>query len=32
MQQGQNGYYLSISYDINAQRLILDHLEEILGA
>ena len=31
MQQGQNGYYLAISYDINAQRLILDHLEEILG-
>ena len=31
MQQGQNGYYLSITYDANAQRLILDHLEEILG-
>lgn len=30
MQQGPNGYYLSISYDSNAQRLILDHLEEIL--
>ena len=32
MLQGPNGYYLSIYYDINAQRLILDHLEEILGA
>ena len=31
MLQGQNGYYLSISYDANAQRLILDHLEEILN-
>lgn len=30
MQQGANGYYLAISYDANAQRLILDHLEEIL--
>ena len=30
MQQGQNGYYLAIGYDANAQRLILDHLEEIL--
>lgn len=30
--QGANGMYLSISYDANAQRMILDHLEEILGA
>ena len=30
MLQGPSGYYLAISYDANAQRLILDHLEEIL--
>lgn len=28
--QGASGTYLSISYDANAQRMILDHLEEIL--
>ena len=32
MMQGSSGQYLSIYYDISAQRLILDHLEEILGA
>ena len=31
MQQGQNGYYLSITYDANAQRMILEHLEAIVG-
>lgn len=29
---GQNGEYLAVYYDANIQRLILDHLEEILGA
>ena len=28
---GQNGAYLAVYYDANIQRLILDHLEEILG-
>ena len=32
MRQGQNGEYLAVYYDANIQRLILDHLEEILGA
>ena len=29
---GANGEYLAVYYDANIQRLILDHLEEILGA
>ena len=28
---GQNGEYTAVYYDANVQRLILDHLEEILG-
>ena len=28
---GQNGDYLAVYYDAGIQRLILDHLEEILG-
>lgn len=28
---GQNGEYLAVYYDSSIQRLILDHLEEILG-
>lgn len=31
MRTGQNGDYLAVYYDANIQRLILDHLEEILG-
>jgi len=27
---GQNGEYLAVYYDANIQRMILDHLEEIL--
>ena len=30
MHQGQSGEYLAVYYDANAQRMILDHLEEIL--
>ena len=28
---GQNGEYLAVYYDANIQRMILDHLEDILG-
>ena len=31
MRQGQNGEYLAVYYDANIQRMILDHLEEILN-
>ena len=31
MRQGQNGEYLAVCYDANMQRMILDHLEEILN-
>ena len=31
MRNGQNGAYLAVYYDSNIQRMILDHLEEILG-
>ena len=31
MRTGQNGEYLGVYYDANAQRMILDHLEEILS-
>ena len=30
MRQGQSGEYLAVYYDANVQRMILDHLEEIL--
>ena len=30
MRQGQSGEYLAVYYDTNVQRMILDHLEEIL--
>lgn len=30
MRTGQNGEYLAVYYDSNIQRMILDHLEEIL--
>ena len=30
MRTGQNGEYLAVYYDANIQKLILDHLEEIL--
>ena len=31
MRTGQNGEYLAVYYDANVQRMVLDHLEEILG-
>lgn len=31
MRSGQNGDYLAVYYDENIQRMILDHLEEILA-
>lgn len=30
MRQGKSGEYLAVYYDANAQRMILDHLEEVL--